>query len=123
MMINSMVTKIRGMSAFVAVASGLALASASVPASAAVTGISGTCTDVEYTTGQLLIQLNTANGVVNYVAATTPPSNCSSYARPLDTQKMFMSLAQAALLSGKTMVIYYTNCNTVNYITTVDITT
>lgn len=67
---------------------------------------------VEYSQGNLLIQC----APVNYAAQSTPPSACAAYARNVDTQKIWANLAQAALLSGKSVRIYYDVCSGSNII-------
>lgn len=58
----------------------------------------------------LLLQV----GGVNYYAQQ-PASGCAP-ANDSDTVKMWVSLAQAAQLSGKQITLSYVNCNSTNYI-------
>lgn len=53
---------------------------------------------------------------VNYVAQPTSPG-CSIPAISADTLKIWASLAQASVLSGKTLTIYYDDCSGTHYIT------
>jgi hypothetical protein len=71
---------------------------------------------VEYSNNTLLVQL--ADGS-NYVGSTSAPAPCTSAS--VDTLKVWASQAQAALLSGHTLKIYYTNCNSTPFINTIDI--
>lgn len=104
------------MSACLAVA--LAVTLASSLASAACTA-----TLVEYspilTNGNphLLIQC----GGTNFVSVVSPPGGCASHARTLDTLKIWLSIAQGALLSGKGLNIYSTSCGGMNMMTTIDL--
>ena len=81
---------------------------------------SGTTTvnAVEYSSGQLLIQLSTG---VNYIGTTGAPAGCTSFNQSVDTLKAWTSMAQSALLSGKRLKVYFTTCSSVPYIQTLDI--
>lgn len=72
---------------------------------------------VEYYPGVMLIQCTTTG---NFWAYTTPPAGCSSYAQNLETQKIWLNMGQAALLSGKPMFFYYTSCGGSNILNVVD---
>ena len=78
----------------------------------------GTLTHVEYYynsgTPQLLLQQN-GNQSNNYFAQTTAVYGCSVNV-DIDTIKIWVSIAQAAQLSGKSTTIYYSVCNGTNYI-------
>ena len=78
----------------------------------------GTMTHVEYFynsgTPQLLLQQN-GNQSINYFAQTTAVYGCSVNV-DIDTIKIWVSIAQAAQLSGKSTTIYYSVCNGTNYI-------
>jgi hypothetical protein len=79
----------------------------------------GTLTHVEYFynggTPQLLLQQN-GNSSVNYFAQQASTNGCSSQNVDIDTIKTWISIAQAAQLTGKATTIYYSACNGVNYI-------
>ena len=66
---------------------------------------------------QLLLQLN-GNSSVNYYANQLSPG-CGIPNVDIDTIKIWVSIAQAAELSGKSAQIYYNTCGTLNYITDV----
>jgi hypothetical protein len=85
------------------------------PASAGTT----TCSPniVEYQVPTLLIQC----APNNFIAPADPPSGCSNFTQTVDTQKIWESLAQAALLNGKSLNIYWTPCGGWNMITAVDL--
>jgi hypothetical protein len=81
----------------------------------------GPLTQTEYlmngSTPMLLVQLN-GNSSVNYYVQQTSPG-CSIPNISIDTVKIWVSLAQSAQLSGKTVTLYYTTCSSVNWITDV----
>ena len=57
----------------------------------------------------LMVQLN-GNTSINYVAQQSSP--CSGApSLSADTVKMFLSLAQAAVLAGRSLTIYYNSCS------------
>jgi len=86
----------------------LAVGASATPASADIaTNASGTVNQVEYTANLLMLQLPNGN---NYVGSTTAPGCNSSYAASLDSLKMWLSIGQSALLSGRTIKIYYNWC-------------
>jgi hypothetical protein len=60
---------------------------------------------------------------VNYLATTNAAPCSASYSQSLDTIKIWSSMAQAALLSGKNLKIYFTLCgtNNIHYIQTLDL--
>lgn len=72
---------------------------------------------VEYYSGTLLIQC----GGINYVAVVTPPAGCSSYAQTLDTQKIWLGMAQTALLSKRNLRVYYGTCGGATLLSVVDL--
>lgn len=85
----------------------------------ATSNVSGPVTQVEYNAGnssvpQLMIQLNGV-GNVNYFGQQPTPG-CSVPSLSADTVKIFHSQAQAALLSGKNVIVYFNVCNGFNYI-------
>jgi hypothetical protein len=80
--------------------------------------VNGPVTQTEYNASssslpQLLVQLNN-NTSVNYFAQQTSPG-CSLPANSIDTIKIFLSVAQAAQLAGKSVNIYYNTCGTTLY--------
>ena len=60
-----------------------------------------------------MIQLNSV-GSVNYTTQLPTPG-CGILANTIDTVKILHSQAQAALLAGKNVIIYYTLCGSINY--------
>jgi len=104
-------------SSLVAAAMGLALCTAQSSAFAAVSAqVSPTV--VEYQPGVLLVQLP---GGTNYIGVLNTVAGCTTYNQTIDTLKNWTSISQAALLSGKSVKLYYTVCGGQNYITTIDI--
>lgn len=86
---------------------------------AAASANSGPVTQVEYNAGstanpQLFIQLN-GNSSINYIAQQSSPG-CGVPALSIDTVKLFLSIAQSALLAGKNATIYTNLCGSTNYI-------
>jgi len=110
-------SKFRGMFALVAVLTGAASATVTTPAHAAVSGVT-TVNIVEYGAGSLLVQLT---GGVNYFAQLNTQSGCTANNQTIDTIKAYQSLAQAALLAGKTVKVYFNTCGGQNYITALDL--
>jgi hypothetical protein len=99
----------------------LALTVAAPPASAAnvKTGVNV----VELAPVYLLVQTVAGS---NYVGRITPKNcvapatcDCSGYARNAETLRAWASMAEAALLSGKNLQIYYDVCGPENVITSV----
>jgi|SRR4051812_2891990 hypothetical protein len=60
-------------------------------------------------------------GGVNYFAATLTSGNCTAQSRSVDQQKLFMSLAESALLSGKIVTVYSNTCEGRVYIEAMDL--
>jgi hypothetical protein len=104
-------------------ASILALVSTTSPVLAA-TDTSGnkqtTVGAIEYSGNNLTIQLTDG---INYLATTNASPCSSSYSQSLDTIKIWSSMAQAALLSGKMLNVYFTQCaaNGIHYVTVLDL--
>jgi hypothetical protein len=68
-------------------------------------------TVVEYSEGTLLVQCVTEDaGQINYYAQTVVPSECTALSRNVETQKIWLSIAQTAILSGKSVRIYWEFC-------------
>jgi hypothetical protein len=109
--------KTRTAYALVTLASTLALTAATTSALADVTSLA-TPTVVEYSAGTVLVQLP---GGTNYNGVLSAASGCTGNNQNADTLKAWTSLAQAALLSGKSLKIYYTPCAGTNYINTMDL--
>jgi len=86
------------------------------PTLANATGITGAASQIEYnpSSSYMLIQLN-GNTSINYTVNLTSPG-CSIPAVNIDSVKIFLSIAQGALLSGKNLTIYYTTCGTGLYV-------
>jgi hypothetical protein len=76
-----------------------------------------TLKQVEYRNTTLTpdLLLQTSDGI-NYQATATLAPGCSVLAPSIDTVKIWASLGQAALLAGKNVQIYYTTCNSTNWI-------
>jgi hypothetical protein len=72
---------------------------------------------VEYFQNQVLIQLP---GPINYIGTTSTVAGCTS-GITVETLKLWTSLAQGALLSGKNVRIGFNTCGGTNYITAVDL--
>ncbi len=87
------------------VAAFLGVAAPSTPAYAANAPCT-TVTQVEYYPGTLLIQCPAGN----FLAQQNPPSGCGSYAHDLETQKIWLNMAQTALVAGKPLFFYYEYC-------------
>ena len=82
--------------------------------------VDGHVSVVEYSPGNLLIQIAEVTNT-NFFAYTSVGAPCEQYARTIDTIKVWVSLAQAALLSGKSVRLYSENCGSVDYITVLDL--
>jgi len=65
--------------------------------------------------------VQTSDTGTNYMAKTVAPSGCTDNNQTIDTIKMWQSLAQAALLSGKQIHVYFNVCGGINYITQIDL--
>lgn len=115
-MINSIVSRTKRLASVIAVVTTLALVATSAPAAAA-SPINGSVSVVEYAPGSLLVQV----AAVNYMAQLNTQAGCTANNQTIDTIKAYQSLAQAALLAGKNVRIYFAVCNSVNYITTFDL--
>jgi hypothetical protein len=82
---------------------------------------------VEYTENQLLIQCSNQPAPNNYLGVVNAPPGCSGTKNEpkvtvtVDTLKMWLTMAQAALLAGKDMNLYFTKCGSDFFLTTVDI--
>ena len=110
-MLQPMIKSVRGRSNFVALATILAFSAVATSASAAFVDAAGGPTQVEYP-GFLMIQYQG----INYQTSASSP--CAGVAGSnIDTVKLWASLAQSALLAGKSMRIYYNDC-TVSGVTT-----
>jgi hypothetical protein len=73
---------------------------------------------IEYFNATLIIQC----APTNYYAQTYPPAApCEANVNFLDNMKMWMTLAQSALLAGKNLKIGYTTCGPTNYINVIDL--
>jgi hypothetical protein len=98
------------------VLSALAIGSVATSAQAAVTAPTSVGI-IEYYGGTLLVQLNG----VNFYGQLATQAACTTNNQTIDTLKAWQSLAQAALLSGKQLKIYYNVCGSTNYITAMDL--
>ena len=68
---------------------------------------------VATSTPDLLLQTNDG---VNYQGTATYAPGCGIVAPTADAVKIWASLGQAALLSGKNVTIYWTNCGGTNWL-------
>lgn len=113
-MFNRSTNRNRGFSTVAALAAGLAITVASATALAA----TGPVSQVEYmgvgnySIPLLLVQING----VNYIGQTTTPG-CGIPTQSTDTIKIWLSMAQSAMLAGKTVTLYTSSCNNAQYIT------
>ena|SRR5438552_17158060 len=73
---------------------------------------------IEYMSGTLIIQDATG---VNFYGQTGTQAGCTANNQSIDTLKLWLSLGQAALLSGKTVKIYFNVCGGINYISALDL--
>jgi len=73
---------------------------------------------IEYMEGTLIVQ--TGNSV-NYYGQLVTQAGCTHINKKADTLKAWQGLAQAALLSGKSVRIYYDTCNSIRYIYAIDL--
>lgn len=108
--------KMRSLSTMVAIASTLAIASASASALAS-SPTTATCQLVKVSAGTLVIQIP---GNVSYYAQLNAVG-CTTNNQSADTLKAWTSLAQAALVSGKSLQIYFNVCGGINYISALDL--
>jgi hypothetical protein len=95
----------------------LAVALIAFSAPAFASSVTKTVKQVEYrnstATPDLLLQ--TSDGV-NYQATATYNPGCGVLTPSIDTVKIWVGLGQAALLSGKSVTIYFTVCGSTNWI-------
>jgi hypothetical protein len=104
-------TASRRLSIALGIAALLGVATTSTSAFAAFVDAAGGLQQVEYP-GLLMIQFNG----INY--QTTSVALCSGAipAAPMDEVKIWQALAQGSLLAGKSMRIYFNDCNGIHYI-------
>jgi hypothetical protein len=115
-MITTTIKKTKNAALSLALAVGMAVTAITPPAAAA--DVTGTVSIVEFShPGSLLIQ----SAGVNYYAQLSPGAPCAANNKTADTLKAWQSLGQAALLSGKTVRIYYASCNGFRFITALDL--
>jgi hypothetical protein len=98
--------------ALVAVAGAFAITTTARSAQAG--SIVGQVTQIEYNRSiwGIGLQLNN-NSSINYVAQTTIPSGCNLVSPNIDSIKLMLSIAQTALLTGKSVTIGYDYCSTI----------
>ena len=116
-MIRSFGKKTKKAARTLALAVGLAVVGISATAYAA--HVNDVVRIVEYMPDVLLIQ--TDGTVNNYYAMRSAGNSCRDYSRSADTLKAWLSLGQAALLSGKGVRIYYAECGGKRHITAFDL--
>lgn len=112
-----LITKRPLTSTLLGLASSLTIAASSLPAQAAVSPIQSPVV-VEYFANTLLVQLP---GGVNYHGLVTSPAGCATPNQSIDTLKAWLSLSQAALLSGKTVKIGFNTCGALKVISAIDL--
>jgi len=78
--------------------------------------INVTIDKVQYRTFTATPDLIAFSGSVGFWATVGTSPGCSVLAPSLDTLKIWASLFQEALLSGKFVSIHYTPCNNINWI-------
>jgi hypothetical protein len=100
---------IRAFSFWIGLTVGIVASSASLTAHAA----TGVPSQFEYLNSNVLI-VNIAG--VNYQAQLSSPG-CGLPANSIDVLRIWLSMAQAAVLAGKSINIYPTTCNSLNWIT------
>jgi hypothetical protein len=95
----------------------LATACVLMGASRSALAVNSPVTQLEYlsTTNTLIIQITNAGNFEYYKAQLTSPG-CNIAATSIDTIKIWLSIAQASLLSGKNVTLYSTTCNSQNYL-------
>jgi hypothetical protein len=98
--------------ALVALATGTIAAVGSRPAHANAFGCKVNV--VEYYKDTLLIQCVGGGNFYGKVAPANGATSCQPYAQNLDTLKIWLSMAQTALLAGKNILMYFTNCGPEN---------
>jgi hypothetical protein len=80
---------------------------------------------IEYLPGMLLVQDAAGNNFGAYLSSppgTSPPPNyCTGNNQTIDTLKEWLSMAQAALLSGKNVTIYSTVCGGNTFLSGLDL--
>jgi uncharacterized membrane protein YjfL (UPF0719 family) len=103
--------------AALALSASLAIITATTLVQADVTSVT-TVNSLEYGWGNLLIQLSTGQ---NYLGVTSAVGGCTANNQSVDTLKVWASMAQSALLSGKRLKIYFTTCSNTAYINGVDL--
>ncbi|MET0795569.1 MAG: hypothetical protein ABW061_28885 [Polyangiaceae bacterium] len=103
-------------SVLVALLTAFAITTSAVPAHAT-TLATGNVNVIEVTNNVLLINLS--NGVQYKVATTGVPAGCTAVTS--DQLKIMVSVAQAALLSGKKINVYFDNCSGSNYVPVIDL--
>jgi hypothetical protein len=104
-------------SSLLALVGAMVLTSVPMPAHAAAS-VTGQITQMEFNAGnsswpQVAIQVNSVT--TNYYSQQPSPG-CGVPTNSADTVKAMQSLAQAAFLAGKPVVINYNTCNGANYI-------
>jgi hypothetical protein len=112
---STKISKTRNFSCLLAMTSALAITAGSVPAFA--DSATGTPSVISYTAGILNVPI----AGVNYYGQLTPGGTCGPFGQTVDTLKAWQSLAQSALLSGKTLTITFTNCQGFNFITVLNL--
>ena len=103
------------------VAAAAALGVIGVAETAYATHSDGKVTVVEYVGGTqpfLLVQLG---NTYNFYAYLNSPSGCAAHNQAPDTIKAWQSLAQAAVLSGRSVRVHWTLCNGAGYIWALDL--
>jgi hypothetical protein len=69
----------------------------------------------------LFINANDGTTFVTVVTSTTVSGACAAHAQTADTIKGMISIAEAALLSGKSVNLFWNTCGGMNYINRIDL--
>lgn len=110
-----MISKWHRFSRWISIAAAVGVISVAVPASAAF--VDGLVGQVEYPK-YLMVQLSGINyeAQLSSVNGSQGGSSCSIASNSIDTLKIWQTLAQGALLAGKQVRVYYSQCNNRNWI-------
>ena len=114
----------RRLGLLLALGTGICVSVAARPAAAASLSCDGGIDYVDYTqvsSSNTLLQIGCISGTtVHHFYAYTSQGSCTGENRTLDTVKGWKSMAEAALLGGRSVILYYNTCGSPvkNYIST-----
>jgi hypothetical protein len=122
-MLKTLIEKTKKLSSVFAFVTALAVTAGSSTASADTNvpgSVTGTVTLIDYSSTQFL---SLFVGGTQVFGALVAASDCTSNNQAPDTVKAWQSLAQGALLAGKTVKVYFNTCGSSpkNYITALDL--